>query len=209
VARRGGVERSVLVSGFGADRASRSPYIRARGEGELAVRAEFPTAVIVRPAVMFAQDDAFLTALITLLARLPACPLFGSGRTRLQPVHVDDVAEAIALSLAPAGAAPASYELGGPRIYTYRELLAVIAAALGKRRVLIPVPFTLWHVLARIAEMLPNAPLSRNQVELLEVDTVAAPEVPGLGALGITPRSLERTLEQRVARRSPSPPNRR
>ena len=200
LAQAAGVERLVHVSGLGADARSRSSYIRARGEGELAVQAEFPAAVIVRPAVMFAEDDAFLTRLTGLLRWCPACPLFGSGHTRLQPVHVDDVAEAIARAFRPLAAAPASYELGGPRVYSYRELIAAISDRLGRQPPLIPVPFPVWHALARVAEMLPHAPLSRNQVELMEVDTVASGEVPGFGVLGITPRGLEETLARTLVR---------
>jgi len=96
VARQAGVQRFVHVSGIGADALSPSPYIRTRGEGEAAAQAAFPGAVVVRPAVMFARDEAFLTAILRLLRTLPAYPLFGDGRTKLQPVHVDDVAAAIA-----------------------------------------------------------------------------------------------------------------
>src|SRR5262249_20232197 len=95
-ARRAGVKRLVHLSGIGASASSASRYIRSRGEGEEAVRAAFPGAVIIRPAVMFASDDEFLTTILSLLRRLPAYPLFGDGRMRLQPVYVDDVAAAIA-----------------------------------------------------------------------------------------------------------------
>ena len=153
-ARRAGVERLVHVSGIGADAASGSLYIRKRGEGELAVQAAFADAIIVRPAVMFGPDDSFLNTLVKLLKRLPAYPMFGQGRARLQPVSVEDVAEAIARAVMPAAAHPVTYELGGPQIYAYKELLKEVADRLGKRRILLPVPFLLWHALARIAEML-------------------------------------------------------
>ena len=95
-ARRLGIEQLVHISGIGADAQSQSPYIRSRGQGELAVRMAYPGAILVRPAVMFGPDDAFLTVILKLLQRLPAYPIFGSGMTKLQPAHVDDVAEAIA-----------------------------------------------------------------------------------------------------------------
>ena len=188
-AKRAGVERFIHVSGIGADQNSRSSYIRSRGEGELAVRAAFANTTIVRPAVMFGDDDAFLNTIVKLLSRLPAYPLFGRGLTRLQPVFVEDVAEAIARALNPD--APDASELGGPRVYTYRELLAEIAARLGKRPILVSVPFNLWHLLARI----PGAPISRNQVELMETDTVASAEMPGFDAFGITPQPISNTLD--------------
>ena len=118
-ARRHGVERLAHVSGIGADAASRSRYIRSRGEGELAVQAAFPGATIIRPAVMFGPDDSFLTVLIQLLRRLPAYPMFGPGKTRLQPADVNDVAEAVARVLLASKTPPTTYELGGPCIYSY------------------------------------------------------------------------------------------
>jgi NADH dehydrogenase len=117
--RRAGVERLVHVSGIGADAASQSRYIRKRGEGELAVRAVFPDALFIRPAVMFGLDDAFLTTTLKLLRQLPIYPMFGRGRTRLQPAHVEDVAEAIARLMQRAETPSLIFELGGPRIYSY------------------------------------------------------------------------------------------
>lgn len=139
---------------------------------------------------MFGDDDAFLNTIVKLLRRLPAYPLFGQGLARLQPVFVEDVAEAIARALNPK--APNTCELGGPKVYTYRELLAEIAVRLGKRPILVPVPFTLWHLLAWI----PGAPISRNQIELMEADTVASPEVPGFDAFGMAPQPIAHTLEK-------------
>ena len=119
LAREAGVERLVHVSGIGADPASSSDYIRARGEGETVVREAFPSVTVVRPSVMFAPDDQFLTTLARLLRTLPIFPLFGTGQTRLQPVHVDDVGEAIACILGSAAdVGHPCYELGGPRSYT-------------------------------------------------------------------------------------------
>jgi NADH dehydrogenase len=171
-ARHAGVERLVHVSGIGADITSGSLYIRRRGEGELAVQAAFANAIIMRPAVMFGPDDAFLNTLVKLLNWLPAYPMFGRGLTRLQPVDVEDVAEAIAGSLHPTARNPVTYELGGPRVYTFEELLKAVAEQLGKHPILFSIPFPIWHSLARVMEMLPGPPLSRNQVELMEVDTV-------------------------------------
>jgi uncharacterized protein YbjT (DUF2867 family) len=195
VARQAGVKRFVHLSGIGADAASPSPYIRNRGEGEAAVQAAFPGAVVVRPAVMFAPDDAFLTTILRLLRTLPAYPLFGDGRTRLQPVHVDDVAAAIAKILRQTQRPYPIYELAGPRIYSYEELLRTIARTAGLRSVLVRMPFALWGTVAGFAEMLPHPPLTRNQVELMQIDTTASDSRPGFGPLGISPRSLEEELK--------------
>jgi uncharacterized protein YbjT (DUF2867 family) len=189
-----GVARLAHVSGIGADAVSASRYIRSRGEGEAAVRAAFAHATIIRPAVMFGPHDAFLTPLMDLLRRFPVFPMFGRGGTRVQPADVDDVAQGIAAALAAADPAP-SYELAGPRVYTFENLLRTICAHLGVERLLVPVPFGLWRPIAFGAEMLPHPPLTLNQVELMEVDNVASPDQPGLSAFGIEPRSIESALQ--------------
>src|SRR4051794_15393706 len=193
-ARRAGVERLVHVSGIGADPASQSRYIRKRGEGELAVRAAFADALLIRPAVMFGLDDAFLTTILKLLRQLPIYPMFGRGRTRLQPAHVEDVAEAIARLMQRAETPSSIFELGGPRIYSYEQFLRTLAheAALAPR--LVPIPFAVWHAMAWTSEKLPSPVLTRNQVELMQIDTVASPEMPGLVELGISPDSVEAIL---------------
>jgi uncharacterized protein YbjT (DUF2867 family) len=195
IAQRAGVKRLVHLSGIGADAASASPYIRSRGEGEAAVQAAFPGAVVIRPAVMFAPDDAFLTTILGLLRTLPAYPLFGDGRTRLQPVYVDDVAAAIAQALRQPKRPSPIYELAGPRVYSYEELLRTIARAAGLRPVLVRIPFAFWDAAAGLAEFLPRPPLTRNQVELMQIDTTASDGRPGFGAFGISPRSLEEELK--------------
>jgi uncharacterized protein YbjT (DUF2867 family) len=194
-ARKAGVERFIQISGIGADAASSSPYIRARGQGEQAVRAAFPSAGMVRPAVMFGPDDAFLNTLVQLRRRLPVCPMFGRGQTRLQPADVEDVGEAAARLMQRTLAEAMIVECGGPRVYTYEELLRTITRAANVKRMLVPVPFAVWHALAWGAEMLPGAPVTRNQVELMEIDTVASVGVPGFADLGISPRAMEEVLQ--------------
>jgi NADH dehydrogenase len=194
-ARQAGIVRRVHLSGIGADPASRSPYIRSRGEGEASVRAEFATAAIIRPAVMFGPGDHFLTSLAGLLRRLPFFPMFGDGSTRLQPAHVDDVAEAIARILDPSRDSLPLYEFGGPQVLSYRALLQLIAARNGWRRRFLALPFPLWHGLAALAELLPDAPLTRNQVELMQCDTVASAALPGFATLGIAPLPIASALE--------------
>jgi len=199
-AQQGGVERLVQVSGIGADPASPSLYVRKRGEGERAVRTAFADALVVRPAVMFAPDDSFLNTILALLRKLPILPMFGRGLTRLQPAYVGDVAEAIAGALARTDRRPVTFELGGPRIYSYEELLRTVAREAGLEARLVPTPFAAWEALAAVAEMLPNPPVTRNQIELMQVDTVASPGMPGFAELGILPRPLEDVLRDMLAR---------
>jgi uncharacterized protein YbjT (DUF2867 family) len=193
-ARRAGVERLAHVSGIGSDVASPSLYIRKRGEGELAVRAAFADAILIRPAVMFGPGNSFLTTLLKLLGRLPIYPMFGRGLTKLQPAYVEDVAEAIARALQRAEMPATTFECGGPRVYTYEKLLRTIAHEAKLKPMLIPIPFAAWHALAWFAEMLPSPPVTRSQVELMQVDNVSSPEMPGFGELGISPHSIDEIL---------------
>lgn len=186
------VARLIHISGIGADPAARSRYIRARGEGEEAVRAAFPAATILRPSVMFTEDAGLFATLARIVRTLPVVPLFGNGGTRLQPAHADDVAEAaayVAVSGVAAGANPGiTYELGGPEILAYREILERLAARAGRRRLFLPLPFVFWNVLARVASVLPNPQLTPDQVALMERDNVVSAGAPGFAELGITPR---------------------
>jgi uncharacterized protein YbjT (DUF2867 family) len=198
-ARRAGVERLIHISGIGADAASQSLYIRKRGEGELAVRAAFLDAIFVRPAVMFGPDDAFLTVMLKLLRRLPIYPMFGRGLTRLQPAYVEDVAEAIGRVMQRTETPSMIFEFGGPRVYSYEEFLRAVAHQAGVVPHLIPIPFAVWLALAWASEMFPSPLLTRNQVELMQIDTVSSPEMPGFVELGISPRSVEAILQKTLS----------
>jgi uncharacterized protein YbjT (DUF2867 family) len=198
-AQRAGVKRLVHISGIGADAASQSQYIRKRGEGELAVRAAFVEALFIRPAVMFGPDDAFLTTILKFLRQLPVYPMFGRGLTRLQPAYVEDVAEAIGRTMQRAETPSTIFEFGGPHVYSYEELLRAVAHQAGLVPRLIPIPFAVWHALAWASEMFPSPLLTRNQVELMQIDTVSSPERPGFVELGISPHSAEAILERMLS----------
>lgn len=195
LARQAGVEGFVHVSGIGADTRSTSPYIRSRGQGEEAVLKAFPAAHILRPAVMFGPGDAFLMPLLAMLRRMPVFPMFGNGGTKLQPAYVADVSEASARVLQ-SPSPHRVYQLAGPYIYTYRALLTELAASVGSRPLLMPIPFSLWHAIGFFSELLPTPPITRNQVELMEADSVAAPDVPGFEALQIQPHGMEDILPE-------------
>ncbi len=195
-AHRAGVKRLIHLSGIGADAASQSRYIRARGEGELVVRAAFAGADIIRPAVMFGPDDAFLTTILNLLRRLPIYPMFGCGSMKLQPAYVEDVAEAAVRIIQRAETQPTIFECGGPRVYSYEELVGIVARQAGLAPILVPIPLAVWHTLAWASEILPDPFLTRNQVELMQIDTVSSPEMPGLVELGISPQPVEAILQK-------------
>jgi NADH dehydrogenase len=200
-----GVARLVLVSGIGADPDSRSPYIRARGRGELVVRQTFPGVTIVRPGAMFGPGDALFGTLAELARFLPILPLIGGGRTRLQPVFVEDVAEAVASILTDPGTVGRTYELAGPGVYTLRELVRMTLRLMSRRRLLIPVPFAVAEIQARLFELLPNPPLTTGQVDLLKADNVASGNLPGLQELKIQPKTVEEVMPTYIGTRANGP----
>src|SRR6516162_624583 len=184
----GGIARLMHISGSGADPDSGSPYIAARGRGELMVKQAFPGATIIRPGAMFGRGDALFGALADMARLLPVLPLIGGGM-RLQPVFVEDVAEAVAFSLADPGTAARIYELAGPKVYALRDLFEYTLRLIGKRRLLVPIPFILGEIQARLLELLPYPPLTTGQVDLLKLDSVASGLRPGFTELNIRPKS--------------------
>jgi uncharacterized protein YbjT (DUF2867 family) len=189
-----GVARLVYISGIGANPASRSKYIRARGLGELAVQKAFPPVTILRPSVMFAVNEGLLAVLEKLAQSTPIIPLIGGGSTRLQPVHVNDVAEAVYQSLRNPNAVGKTYELGGPETYTIRQILNLVLARKGRFRRFISIPFELASPLARVLERFPGAPLTVAQVDLLRGDNVMGAGMLGFEELSIIPQTLRDTI---------------
>lgn len=193
-AREAGVESLMHISGLGADVGSPSKYVRARGRGEIAVREQFEAAVVLRPSVLFGRGDDFLASL-SRLTRLPIVPLFGDGGVRLQPTYVEDVAAAAVAAALPR-CAGRTYELGGADTLTYREIVRLVMARLGRRRPVVPLPFPVWLTLARICAALPTPPLTRDQVILMQRDNVVSGAEPGFAELGVVPRGFSSLLPQ-------------
>ena len=193
-AKQAGAERLIHISGLGADPGSDSPYVRARGIGESLVKEAFEGVTILRPSVIFGPDDAFLNRLATLARQTPVLPLFGTGGTRLQPVFVRNVAEACARVLADPSTQSRVYEIGGPRVYTYKELVQVVLDGIGRRMVMIPVPFLVWDILAAAMTLHPKSPLTRDQVKLMRRDNVVGRQALSLEDLGIRPTPIEEVL---------------
>jgi NADH dehydrogenase len=194
-ARAQGLTSLVHISGIGADRSSPSAYVAARGLGEAEVWEALPTAVILRPSAIFAARGSFLDGMIKALTTAPVFPLFGRGETRLQPVHRDDVAEAVVRVLNQPGDRRPLYELGGPQVLSYRELVQMLSAHLSRRAVLLPVPFALWSMLALVSAPLPRPPLTEGMVALMRRDNVADPRSPRLQDLGVDPIDLSAVLD--------------
>lgn len=194
-AKAAGVVRFVQISAIGADASSEAKYARTKAEGEEAVRAVFPGAVIVRPSVVFGPDDSFFNKFGQMAAMSPALPLVG-GETRFQPVFVGDVAAVIARAASNPAAEGVTYELGGPSVYTMREILQLILTETGRDRVLLPVPWFAAGLLGKVGDLmagiLPIAPpITSDQVEMLKSDNVADHGLPGLAEAGVVPTSIE------------------
>lgn len=190
-----GVTRFVQISAIGADEASPARYARSKAMGEAAVRAAIPSAVILRPSVVFGPEDDFFNRFATMTNFSPALPLPGGGGTRYQPVYVGDVAAAVAKVLTDPGCAGRTYELGGPGVFTFRELMEFVLRETGKARLLAPLPWPVASLVGKVAALtamvgIPPV-LTDDQVEMLRSDNVVAAGAAGLDALGITPRSVE------------------
>ena len=207
LAAEAGIERFVQVSAIGADPYSRSFYARSKGEGEEAVRASVPTATILRPSIVFGQEDAFFNKFAAMAKFLPALPLIGGGKTNFQPVYVDDVAGAICEALIRPAAMGEIYELGGPRVYSFRELLQMTLDETGLKRILAPLPYSLATMIGLFGEIAAWAPfvtppLTRDQVKLLQRDNVVSNDraIGTLADLGISPRTVESILPSYMVR---------
>jgi NADH dehydrogenase len=190
-AREAGASRLVHLSAIGADRGSSSVYGRTKAEGEEAARAALPASVILRPSVVFGPEDEFFNRFARMAMISPALPLIGGGRTRFQPVYVGDVADAIVAALQRDDAAGRTYELGGPKVYTFRELMELTLRLVNRRRALVGLPYGLAAFQARFLQLLPEPPLTVDQVELLKRDNVVAPDALTLRDLGVEPTPLE------------------
>jgi NADH dehydrogenase len=189
-AAKQGITRFVQMSALGASLDSPSKYARTKAMGEEAVRKAIPEAVIVRPSVVFGIDDSLFNRFAGLASLLPVIPLPGGGHTKFAPVFVGDLAQAIANAVSDPACAGKTYEIGGPRTYSYRELMELTLHEIHKRRALMPLPWPLASLMGSLAELpskfLPIAPvLTADQVELLKSDNIPAPRMPGLKQLGV------------------------
>jgi uncharacterized protein YbjT (DUF2867 family) len=193
-AAQAGAERLVHVSSIGADLHAESDYARSKGVGEAAVKTAFPTATILRPSVVFGPEDDFFNRFAAMASVSPVLPLIGGGGTKFQPVYVGDVADAIATCLIDPATQGKTYELGGPRVYTFKELMVLLLDQIGRRRLLVPWPFALADLQAAVLEKLPVPPLTRDQVKLLRRDNIVSKGALTLADLNIVPSTLESIL---------------
>lgn len=199
-ARAAGVKQLVQMSAIGADVDSGADYARTKGEAEVVVRQLFSEAVIVRPSIIFGTGDNFLNRFAAMAVSSPVMPLVGGGETRLQPVSVGDVAEAVARTASDPACAGQTYELGGPAVWTLKALIQFILRETGRDRMLVSVPFAIARLLGSVLQIpaaIGLAPaLTADQVRMLETDNVVTDGALGLGDLGIEPTGIEAVAER-------------
>ncbi len=184
----------IHMSGLGTDLPTNSNYVKSRAEGEAKAKVAYPNVIILRPSIIFGPEDRFFNKFATMARFSPVIPVIG-GATKFQPVFVGDVAEAAA-NLVDRGVADGKvYELGGPEQKTFKELIQYVLSVTQRKRVLLPLPFPVASLMGAIVGILPNAPISMDQVELLKTDNVVSAKATSDGrtlqGLGLTPRSIE------------------
>ena len=189
----------VQISAIGADTNSRSRYATSKAAGEQAVRQAYPSAVILRPSIVFGPEDNFFNQFGKMAMFSPALPVI-EGDTKFQPVYAGDVADAIIAALELANGQSQIYELGGPDIMTFREILEYILRETRRNRVLLPVPRWVSGIQASVLQNLPGKLLTRDQLELLRYDNVANSAMPGLAALGVTPTPIRLIVPEYLSR---------
>ena len=197
-----GLEHVVHVSAIGADTESASTYASSKGAGEAALHAAFPKAVILRPSIVFGPRDSFFNRFAGLAMLAPGLPLPGGGKMLMQPVYVGDVVEAVMVALGLRSAPKTRgknieggvFELGGPDVYSFADLMRVTLRAINRRRLLIPVPLPLMSLGAVFTGLLPNPPLTVDQVRLLAMDNVVGHGARSFDELGITPTPVSAVI---------------
>jgi NADH dehydrogenase len=210
LAAEGGVARMVQISAIGADPEGESLYARSKGRGEAAVREHFPAVVILRPSIVFGPEDQFFNRFASMARLGPVLPLFGAS-TRFQPVYVDDIAQAAVAGVL-GTAAPGVYELGGPDVATFRELMQRMLGVIHRRRLVLGLPFWVGRIMATVLDALQgmtlglfhNGLLTRDQLTSLRSDNVVAEGAKGFAELGIVPSAMEAHLPDYLWRFRPS-----
>ncbi len=207
-AAEAGIERFVQISAIGADADSKSKYARTKALGEQAVRAAIPGATVLRPSIVFGTEDQFFNKFADMARFAPALPLIGGGKTKFQPVWCADVAAAAVAALESDAARGKTYELGGPEVYIFKEVMEFILTTIRRKRLLVPLPFPVASLMGlggEISGMLPFVEpfLTRDQVRLLKQDNIvgiSGEEVGTLADLGIEPETVESIVPEYLYR---------
>lgn len=191
VSEKLGIPTLLHMSALGANKDSRSRYASTKARGEQEVLKHFPKATIFRPSVIFGPEDAFLNRFAQMALLSPFLPLIGGGKTRFQPIYVGDVTDCFVNALGRLDAQGKTYELGGPSVYTFKELMEYLLETIHLKRLLLSLPFPLAKIMGSVAQFLPIPPLTPDQVELLKSDTVISPHALTADDLDVSPKAME------------------
>lgn len=195
-----GAERFIHISAIGVNKSQNAKYARTKANGEKAVSAAFENATILRPSIIFGAEDNFYNQFASMARCAPALPLIGGGKTRFQPVFVADVARAIVATLKDKSTKGEVFELGGPRVYTFREILEYIEDETRHHRPLVSLPFGIASIIGTFGEFMPTPILTRDQVQLLKYDNVVDRDAKTLADLGVTATPVEMIVPQYIGR---------
>ena len=195
-----GVQKFVQLSAIGASSESEAAYAQSKAAGEAAVLEAIPQAVILRPSIVIGPEDDFFNRFAKMATLAPALPLVGGGETLYQPVAVQDVAQATCETLEDPNCGGKIYELGGPDIFSFKNLMEIMLSHTGQKRILAPLPFFAAQLISRFTQFLPSPPLTPDQVIMLRSDNIADENLPGLGDLGIAPTPIESVLPHYLSR---------
>lgn len=198
------VDRFVHISAIGANPESDSDYLCTKGLGEERVQQLFPSVTIVRPSIIFGPNDRFFNQMARVLVLNPLFPIFGRDNTKLQPVYVGDASSAILALLEAPDTRAQIYELGGPKVYTFKALIELTLKLIKRKRKVITLPYWIGQIIGTLLQIFPNPPLTSEQVKLLQKDNVVDPQAKSFKDLSIVPIALEAILPAYLKRYQPS-----
>jgi len=195
-----GIKNLVHVSALGVKEKHKSIYMQSKLDGEKTIQDTFKSSVILRPSVIFGQGDKFFNSFASLAQFSPIIPLIGEGKTKFAPIYVGDVAKAISRALELNNSEPKIFELGGPKNYSFKELMEILLTEIKKKRFLVSIPFGLAKFQSYFLQMLPNPILTPDQVELLKHNNIVSDDYPTLKDLGITGTTIQNILPKYIYR---------
>lgn len=203
IAHELGLHKVVQLSAIGADASSTSKYAKSKALGEQSLLSAFPEATILRPSLVFGSGDGFFNRFASMAVLAPGLPVIGGGKNKVQPVFVGDVARAVVEAIHNNQHQGKIYELGGPEVMSFRDVMAYILKLTKRRRALVPIPFGIMGLAAGAMSVLPNAPVTRDQLKMLKIDNVVGNEALGLSELGIEPTPVELVVPSYLERYQP------
>ena len=195
-----GIKRIVHISALGVKEKNVSKYFQSKFEGEKNIQNIFKSSVILRPSIVFGPEDKFFNTFASIAQFSPVIPLVGGGKTKFEPIYVGDVAKSIVKALELSNSEPQIYELGGPEIYSFKELMVILLELIKKKRFFMTVPFTIAKIQSYFLQMMPNPILTPDQVEMLKYNNIVSGDYPTLKNFGIGGKTIQSVLPKYIYR---------